>query len=270
VTAARGDGGRIVDVIEQGAGRATVLLHSSASGARQWQALIAALKDRRHVIAPNLMGYGETSPWSAPPVQTIRDQAAMVHGILDDIDGPIDLVGHSFGALIALELATLLGRRAGRLAMHEPNPFALLNRPGREAPWTEARSLHAHVKAHGMQGDWRVAAARFADFFSGPGAWAAMPEERRHALAASLPPNLHEWDAVMDPCLSLDRWEMLSAPALLVRARDTAAPLHSLAELLLGAYPSWRGEIVPRGGHMAPLTRPRVFNALVAAFLDHT
>jgi hypothetical protein len=24
-----------------------------------------------------------------------------------------------------------------------------------------------------------------------------MPEKRRNALAASLPPNLHEWDAVM-------------------------------------------------------------------------
>jgi pimeloyl-ACP methyl ester carboxylesterase len=270
VTPVPSNGERSVDVIEQGAGRATVLLHSSASGARQWQALTAALKDRRHVIAPNFMGYGDTSPWSAPRAQTIRDQAKMVLGVLKDIEGPIDLVGHSFGALIALEVATLLGRRAGRLVMHEPNPFALLNRPGCEGPWAQAQALHARVKAHGMRGDWLGAAARFADFFSGPGAWAAMPEERRDALAASLLPNLHEWDAVMDPCLRLDRWEMLSAPALLVRARDTAAPLHSLVEILLGAYPSWRGEIIPRGGHMAPLTRPRVFNALAIAFLDET
>jgi pimeloyl-ACP methyl ester carboxylesterase len=110
-------------------GLATVLLQSSASGAWQWQALAAALKDRQ-VIAPNLMGYGETAPWQAPPAQTIRDQAAMVLGVLDNIDGPVDFVGHSFGGLIALEAATMLGRRARLLVMHEPNPFVLLNRPG--------------------------------------------------------------------------------------------------------------------------------------------
>lgn len=110
-------------------GLATVLLQSSASGAWQWQALAAALKDRQ-VIAPNLMGYGETAPWQAPPAQTIRDQAAMVLGVLDNIDGPVDFVGHSFGGLIALEATTMLGRRARLLVMHEPNPFVLLNRPG--------------------------------------------------------------------------------------------------------------------------------------------
>jgi pimeloyl-ACP methyl ester carboxylesterase len=260
--------GRAIDVLDQGAGRATVLLHSSASGARQWQALTAALKDGRRVIAPNLMGYGQTSPWQAPPVQTIRDQAAMVLGVLDGIEGPVDLIGHSFGALIALEAATMLGRRAGRLVIFEPNPFALLNRPGHKDAWAEVQSLHQHVKAHGARGDWLGAASRFADFFSGPGTWAAMPEDRRAALAASLPPNLHEWDAVMDPDLRLDRWSALSAAALLTVARDTAPALGALAGILADAHPSWQFEEIPRGGHMAPLTRPRVFNALALAFLS--
>ena len=260
--------GRAIDVLDCGAGRATVLLHSSASGARQWQALTAALKEGRRVIAPNLMGYGETSPWQAPPAQTIRDQAAMVLGVLEDIEGPVDLIGHSFGALIALEAATMLGRQAGRLVMHEPNPFALLNRPGHEAAWLEVQSLHQHVKAYGARGDWLGAASRFADFFSGAGTWAAMPENRCAAFAACLPPNLHEWDVVMDPDLKLGRWSALPAPTLLTFARDTAAPLKALAQILADAHTAWQFEEIPRGGHMAPLTRPRVFNALALAFLS--
>jgi pimeloyl-ACP methyl ester carboxylesterase len=259
-------GARRIDILDHGAGRATVLLHSSASGAQQWQALSRALPDRR-VIAPNLMGYGETSPWQAPPAQTIADQAGLVLAVLDDIDGPVDLVGHSFGALIALEAASMLGGKAGRLVLFEPNPFALLNRPGAEDVWAEVQSLHQHVKAHGARGDWHGAAARFADFFSGPGTWAAMPEARRDALAASLPPNLHEWDAVMDPGLGIARWSAMTAPTLLIWARDSPAPLIALSRILSAANPDWRTEEIPRGGHMAPLTRPRAFNALATAFL---
>jgi pimeloyl-ACP methyl ester carboxylesterase len=256
-----------IDVMDGGTGPALVLLHSSASGAHQWQALTAAMPDRR-VIAPNLYGYGQTSRWTGPAPQTIADQAALVMTVLEGIAGPIDLVGHSFGALIALETATMLGRRAGRLVMHEPNPFALLNRPGAEAAWTAAQSLHRHVRACYLRGDWRGAAARFADFFSGPGVWSAMPEPRRDALAASLGPNLHEWDAVMDPDLRPDRWAALCAPALLTWARDTAPPLGALAQALLSDHPSWQAEELPRGGHMAPLTRPRVFNRAALGFLS--
>jgi pimeloyl-ACP methyl ester carboxylesterase len=255
-----------IDVMEAGTGPALVLLHSSASGAHQWQALTALMQHRR-VIAPNLYGYGGTSPWIAPAPQTIADQAALVLAVLEDVDGPVDLVGHSFGALIALEVAIMLGGRAGRLVMHEPNPFALLNRPGHEAAHMAAQDLHRHVRAHYLRGDWRGAASRFADFFLGPGAWQALPEARRVALAASLGPNLHEWDAVTDPGLRPDRWAALRAPALLTWARDTAMPLRVLAQALLSDHPSWQAEDLPRGGHMAPLTRPRVFNDLVRRFL---
>ena len=255
-----------IDTMDAGTGAALVLLHSSASGAHQWQALAAAMPDRR-VIAPNLYGYGETSPWPGPASQTIADQAALVLATLEDVEGPIDLVGHSFGALIALETATMLGGRAGRLVMHEPNPFALLHRPGAEEAWRIVQDLHAHVRAAYLRGDWHGAAGRFADFFSGPGTWDAMPAARRAALAVSLPPNLHEWDAMMDPSLRPDRWDAMRAPTLLTFARDTAPPLRALAEILLADHPSWRAEEIPHGGHMAPLTRPRAFNGVALGFL---
>jgi pimeloyl-ACP methyl ester carboxylesterase len=197
-----------IEHFEQRSGPAIVLLHSSASGARQWQALTAALVRRRRVIAPNLMGYGATSPWPGPRAQTIADQAALALAALADVEGPIDMVGHSFGALIALELAWLLGPLAGRLAMYEPNPFALLDVPGLEASWREVTALHALVAGQGRDGDRWAAAAGFVDFFSGPGAWAAMPEIRRAALADALGPNRGEWDAVMDRDLRVidGRW----------------------------------------------------------------
>ena len=59
-----------VEYVEAGTGPAVILLHSSASGLRQWRRLFEELKDSYRVIAVNLFGYGATSPWPAGKVQT--------------------------------------------------------------------------------------------------------------------------------------------------------------------------------------------------------
>jgi pimeloyl-ACP methyl ester carboxylesterase len=259
-----------IDYADEGDGENVVLLHSSASGNRQWQALASAFKGRRRVIAPNLFGYGATSPWAGSPPQKVSDQAALVCAALEHVEGRIDFVGHSFGALVALEAAAVLGDRARRLVLFEPNPFAFLDRPGYLEAYAEVLRLYRYVKEHGLRGDWFAVAERFVDYFSGDGSWAAMPIERRSALAASLAPNLHEWDAVMDPELRLPSWKTVTAPTLLVWASDTRASLRAVAEILLEEYTHWERCEIERGGHMAPLTRPRAFNVHVERFLGNS
>lgn len=51
------------DFLEAGSGPAVMLVHSSASGARQWRRLIDDLKTDFHVRAVNLSGDGRTPPW---------------------------------------------------------------------------------------------------------------------------------------------------------------------------------------------------------------
>jgi pimeloyl-ACP methyl ester carboxylesterase len=257
-----------IDYMDEGSGPAVVLVHSSATGNRQWQALTSTFKGRRRVIAPNLFGYGLTSPWDGASPQKVSDQATLVLASLERLKGPIDIVGHSFGALVALEVAAALGDGIGRLVLFEPNPFVLLNRPGSLEAYAEVLQVYQYVKEHGSHGDWLAVAERFADYFSGDGSWNVMSIERRATLAASLAPNLHEWDAVMDPELQLSRWKSVTAPTLLAWARDTRASLRALTEILLAEYPSWARCEVERGGHMVPLRRPRAFNANVVRFLD--
>lgn len=257
----------MIDCFEQGRGPAVVLLHSSVTGNQQWQGLAAILEKHRRVIAPNLFGYGETPPWVKPPAQTVADHAALVCAVLENIEEPIDLVGHSFGALVALEVASALGERAGRLVMFEPNPFAILDRSGCEAEFAEAKKLYGQMTYYSSRGEWAAAAEPFADYFSGAGTWAAMPAERRLALAASLAPTVHEWDVVMDPELRPERWKNVKIPVLLMWARDTRPALLCIAKILRAEYPLWKCGELERGGHMAPINRPRVFNSHVQRFL---
>src|SRR5215831_4247005 len=205
-----------IDYTDEGWGPAVVLIHPSVSGNRQWRALGAALSDRYRVLAPNLFGYGETTVWPSATTQSLYAQAQLITTLCEDLPGPIHLVGHSFGGAVALRAAESLGERLGRMVLIEPNPFHLLAQAGRTRALREALALRDHVKCYGALGDWPRAAERFADYWLGDGAWAAMPEKRRAAFAAALPPNVHEWDALMSEATRIEVWRDLGADTLLV------------------------------------------------------
>lgn len=257
-----------VEFIDTGGDRPVVLLHSSASSAHQFAPLIKQLGPVRRVIAPNLLGYGRTGARSAEARRTVAGQAETVIEILRDIEEPIDLVGHSFGGVIALELATRLGAQVRRVAVFEPNAFALLNGPGCEADWTAMRRFYAHVRVLTERAAWLPLAARFADFFIGDGAWSSMPNERRQALVRALRYNVDEWTAVMAPEITLSRWNHINAPVLIAWATDTRSPMRTVAGILRDGLTSGQMCEIDRGGHLAPLLRPDSFNTPVMEFLD--
>jgi len=130
--------GLVIDYLDEGAGPAVVLLHSSVSGNRQWRRLIGELAPDYRCLAPNLLGYGQTSPWSSDRKQTLDDATAVALAVCELIDGPLRLVGHSWGGALALSAAHRLGPRVTHLALYEPMLIGLLAGPivmsGTQAP----------------------------------------------------------------------------------------------------------------------------------------
>ena len=262
------NGSITVDYTEDGTGETVVLIHSSVSGNRQWRTLVDALKERFRVLAINLFGYGETSPWPGARLQTLSDQAELVLTLCEETQGPIHIVGHSFGGSVAAWAAAMLGPRAGRLVLLEPNPFYLLRQHGRTEAYEDARALRDHVKKFGVAGDWTKAGERFADYWLGDGSWASMPEKRRQAFTASVPPVFHEWDAVMNEETTIAAWKALEPKTLVVSASGTRRPIREIVELLADACPHWTYARVAEGGHMAPVARPELVNPIVKRFLE--
>lgn len=249
-----------------GDGPVVVLVHSSVSGRRQWRSLTAVLEDRFRVIAIDLIGYGETPAWNDPRAQRLSDQSALIHRAAAEFGAPMALVGHSFGASVALCAAAELNGRLPGLILLEPNPFSLL-RESRADEYDEAAALRDTVKSAGEAGGWSTAAERFADYWNGSGTWAAMTPERREAFTRALRPNYHEWDAVMDA--PAQRFvSAVTAATHVVSACDTVPPIAKIVSLLEQLRPDWRFRRVDQGGHMAPLTRPDLVDPIVASALD--
>ena len=182
-------------------------------------------------------------------------------------DGPIRLVGHSCGGAVALAAAKQLGDRVEKVVLLEPNPFNLLDIAGRAAAFDEAAGMYASVKLLGQSKRWTDLAELFADYFSGDGAWASMPDDRRRAFAAALPPNFDEWDAVMNDGTTPGEWGRIVANVLVVGFGGTRRSLREIVEIFAEENPHWSFAHVAEGGHMAPLTRPDLVNPAIEQFL---
>jgi pimeloyl-ACP methyl ester carboxylesterase len=261
-------GGWNIDYVEAGTGSPVILIHSSVSGNQQWRSLGEALKDRHRVLAVNLFGYGDTTPWPENAVQTLADHADLVLALCSNSRGPVFIVGHSFGGSVALKAALRLGHKVAGLVLLEPNPFYLLSQHKRQAAYEEIKALRDHAKQYGAVGDWQKVAERFADYWVCEGTWESMPAKRRSAFLLATPPVFHEWDAAMNETTTIDTWASLKAKTLVVYAADTKRPIREIVELFVDDCPNWSFKEVAEGGHMAPLFQPELVNPIVTEFLN--
>jgi len=259
-----------LETTDTGSGPAVILIHSSASGLRQWRALVETLKDRYRVIAVNLFGYGNTSPWPAGRPMSPADQAELVVSAAALAPGPVALVGHSLGGLVALEAAARLGDRVRVVIVFEPILFGHLESHGPADARDEIATLARGFSERAQAGDWNAAGEWFIDYWARPGTWAAMPEERRQNTVAMLPAVVHEWAMATSSLRPLEGWRAITAPVHVIRAADSRAPTRAIVDLLAKTYPEWHVHEVAAGGHMAPLARPDLVNPVIAAALDRS
>ena len=115
--------GRSLHAVQQGAGRDVLLLHGAMTTHHDWLAGPAgALSEGARVTAIDRPGHG----LSRRPrfVGTPRDQAGQIAGALDRLGvGPAVVVGHSFGALVAMALAERFPERIRQLVLIDPSSF---------------------------------------------------------------------------------------------------------------------------------------------------
>src|SRR5438067_9615076 len=109
----------------RGSGEPVVLVHGSVVADYAMPLLgEAALVNRYRVIAYHRVGYGE-SDRAAGPV-SIAEQAQHCRAVLAELGAePAHVVGHSYGGVIALQLALEAPEVVGTLALLEPALLAV-------------------------------------------------------------------------------------------------------------------------------------------------
>src|SRR5687768_3148001 len=87
---------------EAGTGLGVVCIHSNASSSGQWRGLMDLLSPKFHVLAPDSYGSGKSPEWPSDRFIRLRDEVALIESVLARAGSPLALVGHSYGAAVAL------------------------------------------------------------------------------------------------------------------------------------------------------------------------
>lgn len=93
-------------IFEQGQGQSLVLLHGLISTHRYWRQVIELLDtDKWHAITPDLLGFGDSPKPKDANYDLAQQISCLDRAIGDKYEPPYALVGHSLGAILALEWA---------------------------------------------------------------------------------------------------------------------------------------------------------------------
>lgn len=245
--------------------RTGLAIHCSLAHCGAWAGVARALGDLMTVTAFDLPGHGASAPWEgAGEIQAVSTAIAA-----DLLDGPADIIGHSFGATVALLLAVEHPHLVRTLSLYEPVFFAVgfADRPDLRGPHA---ALMAEYDTGIAAGEMERAARGFLRVWGEGAGWDALPEKARASIAAQMPlieaasPALYDDSGGMLGSGALTR---IAAPALLMEGARSPAIIGAINAGLAARLPETRRAVIPAAAHMGPITRPAAVAAEIARFL---
>lgn len=256
------------NVRETGSGPGVVCLHCNASSAAQWGGLMALLAPRYRVLAPELYGAGRSPRWPLHRARSLADEVELIEPLLERAGPNAVLVGHSYGAAVALLAALRQPARVRALAVYEPTLFSLLDQESPSPNEADGIRLAAGAAAEAVgRGDHDEAARHFIDYWSGAGAWQRTPEQRRPPVAHSIR-DVGSWaHALFTEPSTAQSFRSLEIPVLFMTGTDTTASARGVARILCSALPNVRVRSFHGVGHMGPVQDPGAVNDAIERFL---
>jgi pimeloyl-ACP methyl ester carboxylesterase len=239
-----------------------LLIHSGGFTSRQWRKLGELLAAKHRVLAPDLLGYG-SAPWPVGKPFHFRDDVAMLATLLDE---PAHVIGHSYGGLLALQLAIARPELVHSIAAYEPVAFGILDEPV-DAP---ARDAIAELRAYrpdddGVDEGWL---AGFIDWWNGEGSWLRLAPEAKHAFRAVGWKLSQEVASLVADRTDRAGYSTIAVPTLLLGGGRSPPAERRVLEKLAQALPDATLRVFPELGHMGPITHAALINPVIVAHVD--
>lgn len=253
-----------------GAGPRNVLaIHCTLAHSGAWRGVARALSDTATLHALDLPSHGRSADWTVADGDFQDAATAAARAMLDR---PMDLLGHSFGATVALRLATEHPERVRSLTLIEPVFFAVAVRDAPELLAAHDADAAPFFEAYAA-GETALAARLFNRMWSDPTSprWPDLPDATRAAMTRAI--------HVVPACsaaiyqdraglLEQGGLDMVHCPVQLLRGANTHPVMAVINEGLARRLPDGRSITVPGAGHMLPITHPAETARLMQALFD--
>ena len=258
--------------VQLGRGAPVVLVHGGLGDYQSWEPQLGPFTQRFRVVAYSRRHSFPNRNLCTAADCSVHAEAADLTALIGHLElGRVHLVGHSYGAFVALVVALERPGMVRTLTLAEPpvhrcvidlaEGSALFERMASET-WSPVRNALA---ASDMEGALRI----FTDGIGGLGYFDSLPADARAARLR----NVRALQALMQspdafPVLAEEDLQRLAVPTLIVEGEKTIR-IHRLVDNeLLRCIPGSTREIIPGAGHGAPRDNPGAFNQAVLGFLS--
>ena len=250
--------------------RKIVFIHSTGTAPFMWDSVPEELVPPAQRVQPANLGY---PPYELVPrgqKTTLAQEAAHVLTQLP-AEGELDLVAHSYGGLVALELLPALKARVRSMLFFEPVLFgALLKDDTADSATLErARGFLANpwFLTDDEKGGTEAWLELFIDYWNRPGSWARMPELMRHHNQQVGWKMYQEVRSVFFEAKTFEERPLPNVPVTLVFGERSPVEAREIVKSYQRRHPWVRTVELAGTGHMAPLTHPAKVHEALAEHL---
>ncbi len=250
-TRPRSDLGTLAAIIA-GEGPSILLIHGVGLRAEAWGAQIDGLSRSCRVVAVDMPGHGSSAALPDTP-----DLADFTSALAPCLDGSTVVIGHSFGAMIALDLAVTHPKQVVGVAA--------LNAIYRRAPEAYAAVL---ARARSLDGITVADPTPPLDRWFGPGPsperaackdWLLGVDQAGYKAAYDV---FAREDGPADHALSA-----LPCPALFMTGAEEPNSTPHMSQAMAALSPNGRAVVIAGAAHMMPMTHAGEINAQLATFI---
>ena len=248
-----------------------VLVHGTLEDYRTWDGQLDAFSNEYRLISCSRR-YHYPNEWPKDSTDfsvTIhaRDLAAFIKALNLP---PVHLIGHSYGAYIALLVARDHPEVIRSLALGEPPVMPLLKTtPEGDALLTTAIATSIASSGAFKQGNDEEGVRRFVNGVLGEGSYEKLPP----LVVKRLIDNVQELKGERTSSRSLyppttcEDVQKVKAPTLLIDGELSPKVFHRINDILERCLPSVERATIPAASHQMEVENPRAFNETVLAFI---
>jgi pimeloyl-ACP methyl ester carboxylesterase len=219
-----------IDYDECGAGPTIVLVPGSCSTGAAWRPVIADLNGQFRCVTTSLLGYGGTDERRTASDPSISHEAEALESVIRKAAGPVHLVGHSFGGLVALVVALRRQVPLASLVIAEAPAMEIL-RAGESQHYSIFREMTEAYFTDFSNGNVGAIAA-MVDFYGGVGTFASWSPRVRAYAEQTTPVNILDWASAYGFPLEAASLAAVRIPTLVLRG-SASHPAMQRANALL-------------------------------------
>jgi pimeloyl-ACP methyl ester carboxylesterase len=257
-----------IDYEESGVGPTIVLVPGSCSTGSAWRPVMSHLGSGLRCVTTSLLGYGGTAERRTQINPDIAHEAEVLESVIRHANGPVHLVGHSFGGLIALAVA--LRKKVPLLSL------GILEAPAQQILRSSNEYQHyscfEEMKAGYLEAFHAGEAAAITgsiDFFAGPGTFASWPQRVRDYAVKTTAVNLLDWASADGFPLALASLSQINIPTLVVWGEKSHPAMKRANELLAQRLKAFAVSM-PGASHFMISTHPAQLAHLLAQHVRRT